>query len=124
MRWSLRALRWSFCAYIAWSSLQTFAGARTGHDLHALLLSGAELLAIAAFLFEWSALPACIALVAIFAIAAVLTALEGQTPLRFLYFAATAVHIGLTQRAPTGRLQNPGPGHCRCLELWSEVPAG
>ncbi|HEY2050803.1 MAG TPA: hypothetical protein VGH03_15800 [Caulobacteraceae bacterium] len=110
MTWSLRALRWSFCAYIAWSSLQTFAGARTGHaalHAHALLLSGAELLAIAAFLFERSALPACVALVAIFAIAAVLTALAGQTPLRFLYFAATAVHIVLAQRASTGPAPEP-----------------
>lgn len=109
MRWSLRALRWSFCAYIAWASLQTFMGARTGHDLHALVLSGAELLAIAAFLFERSALPACMALVAIFAIAAVLTTLEGQTPLRFLYFAATAVHIALAQRAPTRLAAEPSP---------------
>jgi hypothetical protein len=107
MRWSLLALRWSFCAYIAWSSLQTFTDARTGHDLHALVLSGAELIAIAAFLFERLALPACMALVAIFAIAAVTTALEGQIPLRFLYFAATAVHLALARRAPTGLAAEP-----------------
>lgn len=71
---------------------------------------GAEVVAIAGFLFERSALPACVALVAIFATAAVLTALDGQMPLRFLYFAATAVHIALAQRAPTGQAAEPRTG--------------
>lgn len=102
MTWPLRALRWSFCAYIAWSSLQTFASARTGHDAHALVLSGAELIAVTAFLFDRTALAAGVALVAIFAIAAALTTLEGQVPLRFLYFGATAVYIALARRAPAG----------------------
>jgi hypothetical protein len=99
MKGALRALHWSFCAYIAWASLQTFAQARTGHDLHAIILSAAELLAIAAFLFARLALPACMALVAIFGLAAVITALQGQAPVRFLYFAATAIYIAMAQRA-------------------------
>jgi hypothetical protein len=64
------------------------------------VLSAAELIAIGGFLFERSARPACVGLVAIFAVAALLTALQGQAPLRFLYFAATAVYIAQARRAP------------------------
>ncbi len=110
MTWPLRILRWSFCAYIAWASLQTFLEARASDDLHAVLLSGVELLAVAAFLFERSAVLACAVLVAVFAIAATFTAIGGQMPLRFLYFAATAVYLVLAQRAQSG----PTLGH---LEL-------
>jgi hypothetical protein len=96
--WSLGALRWSFCAYIAWLSARTFAGGWAERDLHALVLAGAEMIAVAAFLIERWALGACIALLAIFAIAAVVTALRGELPLRFLYFGATAAHIVFAQR--------------------------
>jgi hypothetical protein len=99
MNWRLYGLRWSYCAFIAWSSLQTLLAAQAalhisaGHAAHALLLSGVELLAIAAFLVDRWARSAGIVLTAVFAIAAILTALEGQMPLRFLYFAATAIYL-------------------------------
>jgi|HubBroStandDraft_3_1064219.scaffolds.fasta_scaffold649858_2 hypothetical protein len=113
MNWPLRILQWSFCATIAWASLQTFLEARGSHDLHALLLSGVELLAIAAFLFERLAITACAALIGVFAIAAAVTTLEGQVPLRFLYFAATAAYIVLAQRVQNGHAS----GHLTELNL-------
>jgi hypothetical protein len=99
MNWRLHGLRWSYCAFIAWSSLQTLLAAQAGlhiwasHATHALLLSSVELLAIAAFLVDRWALYAGVVLTVVFAIAAVLTVLEGQMPLRFLYFAATAIYL-------------------------------
>jgi hypothetical protein len=93
MTWSLRGLHWSYCAFIAWASVQTFLTAWPGRDLHALLLAGAELIAIAAFLFDRFAARACAALCAIFAVAAVITTLKGEVALEFPYFAATAICI-------------------------------
>lgn len=98
MTWPLRALRWSYCAFIAWASLQTFLFGRSSHDVHALVLSSIELLAIAAFLFEKIERPAGAVLIGVYAIAAVLTSLEGEVPLRFVYFAATAFYIAYSPR--------------------------
>ena len=44
MSWALHGLRWSYCAFIAWSSLQTLLAAQAalhsqpGHAVHALFL--------------------------------------------------------------------------------------
>jgi hypothetical protein len=103
MLWSLRGLHWSYCAFIAWASLQTLHDASSDHDVHALLLSSAELIAIVAFLFDRLAALACAALCVVFAVATVITTLEGQVPLRFLYFAATAIYIMMAQRYNSGR---------------------
>ena len=115
MSWALHGLRWSYCAFIAWSSLQTLLGTQaelhspSGHAVHALFLSCLELLAIAAFLVDRLAIYACIVLTAVFAIAAMLAALEGQIPLRFVYFAATAISIASTLRDAAERRAAPGP---------------
>jgi hypothetical protein len=99
--WALRALRWSYCAFIAWSSARTFIQARAGHDAHALVLASLEMLAIAAFVFRRTQAAACYALLTIYAIAAMLTLAEGGVPLRFVYFAMTAVSIVALDRALT-----------------------
>lgn len=102
MTWALRALRWSYCVFIAWLSLQTLLSAHSEHDLHALILSSAELLAIAAFLFESIERPAAMVLIAVYTIAAIATTFAGQMPIRFIYFAVTAFYIVYARR----RLKN------------------
>lgn len=92
-------LRWSYCAFIAWSSLQTFLQARGDHDPHALILSGVELIAIAAFLVPALDLVACTLLLIVYAIAFALTLGQGEVPLRFIYFAMTAVYLAIRQRS-------------------------
>jgi hypothetical protein len=98
MTWPLRGLQWSYCAFIAWASLDTFLGARVDHDLHAIILSSLELIAIAAFLFDRLAAPACVALCVVYAVATVITTLKGEVPLVFLYYTATAIYIVTAQR--------------------------
>lgn len=100
--WALRLLRWSYCAFIAWASVRTFLEARAGHDRHALVLSGVEILAIAAFLFAPLETIACAVLLVVYAIAAVLTtAVHQDLPLRFVYFAMTAIYIVIADQRRT-----------------------
>jgi hypothetical protein len=98
MKWALRALRWSYCAFIAWASWQTFQSAHFGHEHHALILSSIELIAIIAFPFERSELPAAVVLIGVYAIAAVITMLDEQVPIRFVFFAVTAFYIVYSRR--------------------------
>jgi uncharacterized membrane protein YphA (DoxX/SURF4 family) len=100
----LRGLQWCYGAFIAWASVQTLLDAWPDRDLHAILLAGFELVAIVAFLFDRLATPACVVLCVVFAVAAIVTAMKGQVPLRFLYFAATAIYIVVAQRDLDGRL--------------------
>ena len=96
--WPLRALRWSFCAFIVFASAQTSPAGLRGHGgAHHLALSGVELVAAMALLIPRLALAATIGLCAVFAIAAVLTVAAGELPLRFGYYAATAILLGLTR---------------------------
>jgi hypothetical protein len=99
MKWELRALRWSYCAFIAWASLETFLEARVTHEAHALWLSGLEMLAIVAFLFPAVETPACALLIVIYIIAGLLTALQGTPPFRFIYYGMTAFYLVLASRA-------------------------
>jgi hypothetical protein len=102
--WALRALRWSFCAFIVFASAQAFMAALAGdaepHHLgaHALLgLSGVEVLAALALLIPRLAVAAAVVLCMVFAIAAVLTVAGGAVPLRFAYYAATAILLALAR---------------------------
>jgi len=99
--WALRGLRWSYCAFIAWASLQTFLQSRLERDFHALILSSVEIAAIAAFLFAPLEIIACVVLLVVYAIAAALTlAAHHDMPLRFVYFAMTAIYIVTVGRKP------------------------
>jgi hypothetical protein len=99
--WAPHALRWTFSLFIAWSSIQTLL---TAHDAHGHALALIELAALAAFQFERTAIYACAVLLAVFTIAAVATAIGGAMPLRFFYFAATALCLVTLRRgAPAFR---------------------
>jgi len=89
--WALRLLRWSYCAFIAWASAQTFLAG--GHEAHAKILAGVEIGAIAAFLFPMLEIGAGAVLLIVYAIASVITVLQGEPPIRFAYYAATALYI-------------------------------
>jgi hypothetical protein len=101
--WPLRALRWSFCAFIVYASVQTFWAAWSGHGephhgrVGLLALSGVEAIAALALLVPRLAPVATWVLCAVFAIAAVLTIAAGEAPLRFAYYAATAILLGLSE---------------------------
>lgn len=105
--WGLRGLRRSYCAFIAWASLQTFAQARQEHDPHALALASVEIVAVAAFLFAPLEIVACAVLLAVYAVAAMLTVAAHGMPLRFVYFAMTAVYIVIVARSDNATTRNP-----------------
>lgn len=96
--WALRALRWSFCAFIVFASAQTLMAALGGHGgVHHLALSGVEIAAALALLFPRLAVAASVALCTVFAIAAVLTVADGEAPMRFAYYGATAILLGVAR---------------------------
>jgi hypothetical protein len=103
MKWSLRGLHWTYCAFIAWASVQTFLAALPGRDLHALLLSSVEVIAIVAFLFDRLAAPSCAVLCAVLTVAAVITSLNGHASLDLAYYAATAIFILTAKRSLNGQ---------------------
>ena len=98
--WTLRLLRLSYCAFIGWASIQTFLAG--GHDAHVRILAGAEIAAILAFLVPALEIGATAILLAVYAIAALLTLLQGEPPVRFVFYAATALYIVWASRR-TGR---------------------
>ena len=91
--WPFAALRWSYALFIAYASAQSFLAAHGTAHLggHVLVLSAVEFLAALALLVESWIVPAAAVLVAVYAAAAVLTGLAGELPLRFVYYAATAI---------------------------------
>lgn len=104
--WMLRALRWSYAAFIMASSAVTaHAALLGGSEAHhggsfVLALATIEFVAAIAFLAERIEIAACAVLLAVFAVAAVLSITVGDylAPLRFLYFGATAVLIVVSGR--------------------------
>jgi hypothetical protein len=96
--WALRALRWSFCAFIVFAGAQTFTAALGGRGgVHHLALSGVEIAAVLALLIPRLAVAASLVLCAVFAIAAVLTFADGEAPMRFAYYGATAILLGVAR---------------------------
>jgi hypothetical protein len=96
--WALRILRWTYCAYIAWASAQTLREGIAQHDIHAQILAGLELPAIAAFAWPRVEIVACAALLLIFGAAALITALGGELPLHLIFYGVVAVYIVYAHR--------------------------
>ena len=99
--WFLRLLRWAYVAFIAAASgvgIQAgLQGSGEGsHSAHTVLaLAVPELLAAFAFLVERIEFGACGVLLLVYAAATVLSLASGDfvAPLRFFYFAITAIYI-------------------------------
>ena len=101
--WALRALRWSYCAFIVYASALTFLQTWTGQGAHhgdpaILALSGVETAAALALAIEPLEVAALVALLAVYAVASAITVGEGEPPLRFVFYAVTALYIVLTNR--------------------------
>jgi hypothetical protein len=103
--WLLRALRWSYVAFITAASVAALrsvvqGGGESHHGAHVLALAGVEALAAAAFLIEPIELIACSVLLLVYLAATALSVAAGDllAPLRFCYFAATAIFIVLAHR--------------------------
>jgi hypothetical protein len=97
------ALRWSFCAFIAWASAQAFLAAWRGPgEAHLgahgqLILSAVEFCGALALLVPRLGKAAAAALCLVFGVAAIVTLLAGEAPIRFAYYAATAVLLGFSR---------------------------
>ncbi len=112
--WRLRSLRWAYVAFIAAASgVAVSAGAHgTGEARHGanivLALAIPELLAALAFLIEPIEIAACSVLLLVYAAAIALSLESGDflAPLRFGYFAVTAVYIVHEHHSATSKNQN------------------
>ena len=93
--WTMRALRWTYAAFIAFASARTFLTPEfTGHGAVALrVLAGTEFLTALVFASGVFDVAACAVLLIVFAIATVLSTAHGDVPLRFFYYAATAAAL-------------------------------
>lgn len=99
--WTLRALRWSYAAFISAASGIAIARSlhETGNSGHegsfVFALAITELLAAVAFFAERIEIAACAVLLAVFVTATILSLQAGDflAVLRFVYFAMTAVYI-------------------------------
>jgi len=98
------AFRAIFVLFIVWASAATILdapehGGHAGHSPHALLLlASAEILGALLFLLSATQLFGLAMLLLVFAVAAIESALGGEIPLRFVYFAATALFIHAVDR--------------------------
>jgi hypothetical protein len=108
--WTLRGLRWSYCAFIALASLVAAQsalaghgeGAHGGHAIFALAVTEAS--AAVALLIEPLELIACATLLLVFSVAAVVSIASSEwlAVLRFIFYGATATHIVLASRTTKG----------------------
>jgi hypothetical protein len=110
--WPQRTLRWTYVAFICAASglaIQSALGG-AGEGRHAprivLVLAVPELLAAAALLIRPAERVACAALLAIYAVAGIVSVTSGDllAPLRFLYYAATAISVVTLRSAGADRL--------------------
>jgi len=103
--WTVRLLRWSYAAFIAQASMVTlFAPGHSGHaGLVVRILAGSEFLAAAAFASGVADRAVCTVLLVVYAIATVLSVADAEWPLRFFYYAATAVLITQAAQKPARR---------------------
>jgi hypothetical protein len=107
LRWTLRGLRWSYCAFIAAASLVAVRSALQGHDEGShgaqtiLALAMTEAIAAIALAIKPAEIVACIALLLVYSVAAVMSILSAEwlAVLRFTFYGVTAAYIVLTSRA-------------------------
>lgn len=98
------ALRWSFCAFLMWASARDFLATWNGAGEHhlgghgELLLTAVEFCAALALLVPRLAKAAAIALCVVCAVGAIASLSAGEPPLRFVYYGATAVLLGFSER--------------------------
>jgi hypothetical protein len=95
MRAQLQVFAWIYALFLVVASAQTAIGALHGQHggVPVAALAGVEILAALLFLVPATRVAATATLLAIFAVAAVLSALSGDLPARFAYYAATAFII-------------------------------
>jgi len=101
--WSLALLRWSYVAFIVFASAKTIIAAHAGHGPHGwpvAVLALIEIAAALALLVARLERAACVVLLAVYGVAAALTIAEGEVPLRFVYYAATALVLASGQIVP------------------------
>jgi hypothetical protein len=77
----------------------TEAGHAGQSPIHLVLLGTVEIGGALLFLFRRTQLAGLVLLLTVFAIAALMTALLGDNPLRFFYYAATALFIFAVDRS-------------------------
>jgi uncharacterized membrane protein YphA (DoxX/SURF4 family) len=103
--WTVRLLRWSYAAFIAQASAVTFFA--PGHSGHAgvvvRILAASEFLAAAVFALGIVDRVACTVLLVVYAIATALSVADAEWPLRFFYYAATAILITQVAQQPSRR---------------------
>jgi hypothetical protein len=97
----LAAYRAGFVALIWLASIQALlAGHEGGHNI--VPLAAAEIVGAAALLWRRTQLPGACVLLGVFAVAQVLSALQGRWPTQFLQYAASTVFIVAMDRAIGG----------------------
>jgi hypothetical protein len=98
----LSAYRAAFVALILAGSVQALlAGHEGGHNI--VPLAAAEMIGAAALSWRRTRLPGACVLLGVFAVAQVLSALQGRWPTQFLQYAASTVFIVALDRAIGGR---------------------
>jgi hypothetical protein len=95
--WTARALRWTYCAIVAWAAAQAFSATS---DQHMQILAVAEFIAAAAFLFRSLELPALVVLITAFAINGASSG-QGDIRLEQFFLGAAACFIVYTSRWKT-----------------------
>jgi len=95
----LAAYRATFCTLIVVGSTQTLV-ARPAHDT--LWLAAVEIAGALIFIWRRAELLGASLLLAVFACAQVISALEGSYPTRFLQYAASTALIVVLSRSPAG----------------------
>jgi hypothetical protein len=106
-RFALRALRWSYCAFIAAASIAAAQSALHGYregtpgSRIILALAVTETMAAIAFALEPVEVIGCAALLLVYCVAGVVSAVSGDwvAILRFIFYAVTAAYIVLAARA-------------------------
>jgi len=103
----LAAYRAAFVALILAASVEALlARHEGGHNI--VLLAAAEIVGAAALLSRRTQLPGACLLLGVFAVAQVLSALEGRWPTQFLQYAASTIFIVALDRAIGVRGAPPG----------------